>query len=142
MKRILLMPALLLALTAGGCATLERAGEIAAVITTNVANPVKETNIYQAKNVYAATLQLAVEYRNYCWSKPYADLMADPVAKPVCERRRAVVRKIQEVRPKVATAIRRAEVFVRDNPTLNAATVLGEVWAALNEFKAAVPSVR
>lgn len=140
--RILVLPLMLLALALGGCAGVEKVGQIAAAITTNVTNPVSTTDVYRAKNVYAATLQLAADWRRYCWARPYAELMADPVAKPVCERRRAVLRKIQEVRPKVAVALRRAETFVRENPTLNAGTVLVAVWSALDEFKATVPAAR
>jgi hypothetical protein len=64
---------------------------------------------------------LAVEYRAYCWSKPYAVLMADPVSKPICQKRRAVVRAFQKARLNASAAIVAAQNFVASNPTLNAA---------------------
>lgn len=138
MKRIVI--ALSLALSLGGCATLPGPlGEIARVLTTTINNPVGEKNIYQVENAYAAALTLAVEYRNYCWSQPYKVLMADSVAKPICERRRAVVRAIQTARRNAGPALVAAQNFVRDHPTLNASQVVGAAWQAVTDFQRAIP---
>jgi hypothetical protein len=69
-----------LALALGGCATLDQVGKVASAVTKDFANPVSATDIYRAENVYAATLQLAVDYRRYCWSKPRS---RPPAPKPL-----------------------------------------------------------
>ncbi len=139
MKRILIVPALFAVLALGGCAGLKSAVE---TVTTTITNPINSTDIYRIKNVYAATLQLAVEYRQYCWARSYAVLMADIVAKPLCQNRRVVVRAMQVARPKAASAIRSADSFVRNNPTLNAGTVISAAWAAVTDFQNSVPKVK
>lgn len=128
----------LVALSLGGCAGT-KVGDALHVVTATVANPVGTTDIYRVKNGYAAALALAVEYRRYCWSKPYAALMADPVSKPICEKRRAVVRVAQKARQNASGAIRAAETFVANNPTLNAASVVSAAWQAVTDFQNAVP---
>lgn len=120
----------------------QKVADFGSAITQTIVNPVKEVDIYRVKNLYAATLELFVQYRAYCWSRPYAVLMADPIAKPLCENRRAVVRSVQKERPKVSAAIRTAENFVRDNPTLSATNAIGAAWTAVNDFKSLVPVVR
>ena len=85
---------------------------------------------------------LAADYRAYCWSRPYRVLMADPVAKPICEKLRPVVRAIQRAAVKAGSAIRSADNFVRNNPTVNAAAAISAAWAAVRRFQNAVPRVR
>jgi hypothetical protein len=75
MKRLLILCAV--ALTLGGCGN---APDIIRAATSTIANPVKEVNIVQVKNGYDAVLEIAVGYRDYCWSKSFAALMADPIA--------------------------------------------------------------
>lgn len=131
----------LVALSLAGCATLPGPlGDAVRVLTTTITNPVGDTDIYRVRNAYAATLELAVEYRRYCWSQPYAVLMADPVAKPVCERRRAVVRAFQRARGNASAALAAAEIFIMENPTLSAATAVSAAWKAVADFKSAVPT--
>src|SRR5262245_9759086 len=112
MKKIIL--AVAVALTLAGCAGTP-AGEILRAASSTYANPVDGTNIYQVKNAYAAALTLVVRYREYCWSKPYAALMADPVSKPICERRREVVRVAQKTRRQARGAIDAADRFIAQN---------------------------
>jgi len=140
MKRIFLVPALFLALAA--CTNGPNLGALINVATTTVANPVDAVDIYRVKNVYAASLQGAVDWRSYCWSKPYAALMADPVGKIVCKGRRSTVRAIQMAQPKAASAIASAQNFVANNPTLNAASVISAAWSAVTAFQAAIPASR
>lgn len=113
--------------------------------TTNpfvsVTNPVTSVDIWRVKNTYAATLQLAKEWRAYCYARPYSVLMADPVAKPACQKRRSTVRQIQKYQPVAGTAVRKADEFVRNNPTVNAAGALGIAWDAVTEFQKVVPKV-
>ena len=113
--------------------------------TTNpfvsVANPVTSVDIWRVKNTYAATLQLAKEWRAYCYARPYSVLMTDPVAKPACQKRRNTVRQIQKYQPIAGTAVRKADEFVRNNPTVNAAGALGIAWDAVTDFQKVVPKV-
>lgn len=139
MRRFLMLPALALALFVSGCAGT-KVGDFVSAVTTTITNPVSATNIYQVKNAYAAALQLAASWREYCYSKPYAVLMADAVGKTLCQNRRAIVRNIQSAQPKAAGAIRSAENFVRDNPTLNASTAIQAAWSAVTAFRNAVPA--
>lgn len=139
MKRYLLLPVLLITLVLPGCAGTN-IGELFSAATTTITNPVSATNIYQVKNAYAATMELAVSYREFCYAKPYAALMADPAAKPVCQNRRKVIRAIQSAQPKAASAIRSAETFVRNNPTLNAASAISSAWSAVTAFRNAIPA--
>lgn len=105
-------------------------------LTQTVTNPVGTVDIYRAKNVHAAALELANKYRSYCWSKPYAQLMADPLAKPTCQNRRQVVRALQAADAKASAAIKTADRFVRENPTLNATSAITAAWKAVQDFQA------
>lgn len=141
MRRPLL--AALLAACLAGCASLPGPlGDAIRVVSTTIANPVNQTDIYRAKNTYAATLELAAEYRRYCWSRPYAALLADPVARPICERRRAVVRAFQSARGNAGAALVAAENFIADNPTLNAASAVSAAWKAITDFQSSVPAAK
>lgn len=104
-------------------------------------NPVSSVDIYRIKNTYAATLALADQWRKYCWSKPYSAVVADPIMKPVCQSRRATVRQIQKYQPIAGTAVRKADEFVKNNPTVNAAGAIGLAWDAVTEFQRVVPKV-
>lgn len=140
MRKLAIAGATALALTLAACGG--KVGEFISAVTTPIVNPVSSVDIYRVKNVYAATLSLAADYRDYCWGRSFRALMADPVAKPVCQRRRAVVRGIQSAAAKAKSAIASAEIFVRDNPTVNAASAITAAWTAVRSFQSAVPSVR
>ena len=134
--------AIILAFWLTACGPAQKLADFGTTITKTITNPVSSVDIYRIKNVYAATLQGFIDYRAYCWGKPFAALMADPIAKPVCEHRRAVVRKVQQARPKVAASIKVADNFVRDNPSLSATSVLDAAWNAVNDFRNLVPVVK
>ncbi len=136
MRRILLAPVLALTLVFGGCAQLK---EFVNVATTTIVNPIDSVDIYRAKNVYAATLQAAVDWRALCWSKPYAQLMNDPVTQPLCQNRRPWLRQIQAAKDKASMAVHDATLFVEMHPTLNASTVIQAAWDAVTKFRNAVP---
>jgi hypothetical protein len=127
------------ALALGSCAPGSQLDKIGTALTTSIANPVSDTNIYQVQNSYALALQLLAEYRRYCWSKPYSAILADSVAKPVCEKRRAVVRFAIKARKDARAALDAAELFIANNPTLNAATAVQAAWLAVNNFQSAFP---
>ena len=127
----------------GGCAPqLANVENFISTAATTIVNPLRPVDMYRVKNVYAASLQLAVDYRAACWSKPYAVILTDPVMKPVCQNRRAVVRTIQSAKLKAKTAIRAADDFMLNNPTVNAGTFVTAAWAAVSSFQSAIPSVK
>jgi len=145
MRRILLAPVLALTLVFGGCAQLRDA---ATVVTTTIVNPIDSVDVYRAKNVYAATLQAAVSWRELCWSKPYDFIVgnaekgipADPILKPICKNRRPWLRQIQEAKNKASMAVHDATLFVEMHPTLNAAVVVKAAWDAVTKFRNAIPA--
>lgn len=132
-----LLAATLLALLLAGCQT---AG-IPGVTSPPLVNPITNLDIYRVKNTYAATLELAKQWRTYCWSKTYAQILADPIMKPVCKDRRNTVRQIQKYQPIAGTAVRRADEFVRNNPTISATGAIGLAWDAVTDFQRVVPRV-
>lgn len=140
MKKVVF--ALVLTLGLSGCTGTTPLEQAVNALTSTVQNPVGEVNIYQVQNTYAAALRLTVEYRRYCWAKPYKDLIADPISKPICERRREVIRFAQKARKNARLAIDQAELFITNNPTLNAASVIQAAWTAVAAFQNATPTVR
>lgn len=142
MRRIGIAGVLLaISLTLGGCAGT-KLGDLWQKATADFANPVDRTDIHRAELAYAAALELAVEYRRYCWSAPYATLMADPVARPICEKRRAAVRLMQRYRRIAGVALGEAQQFVANNPTLSAAGIVGAAWSAIDNFQRAIPAAK
>lgn len=131
----------ILALPLAACGAGSTLDSIGTAVTTTVANPVTSVNIYQVKNAYAAADTLVINYRRYCWARPYTTLMADPIASPVCKNRRAVVLTAQDAGRKASAAITVASNFVKKNPTLNAASLISAAWSAVGDYKAAVPTV-
>jgi len=138
MRKVII--ALTLALSLAGCAT--PAGDLFKVITTTIENPLTTVDIYRVENTYAAALTLADQYRTYCYERPYAVLMTDPVGRPLCERRRRNVRLIQSARLKAGAAVVAARNFIAGNPTLNAASVVSAAWKAVTDFQSAIPGTR
>lgn len=131
----------LLALPLAACGAGSIADTAFQAVTTTIVNPVTSVDIYRVKNAYAAADQLVADYRSYCWGRSYSVLTADPVAKPICQNRRAIVRTAQSYRQKASSAISQADTFIRNNPTLNAATVVNAAWAAVTAFQNSVPKV-
>ncbi len=140
MRRILMLPVLLLSIALAGCGG--KVGDLLTVATTTIVNPVDAVDIYRVKNVYAASLEGMKAYRGYCWSKPYKDLMADPIAQPICKSRRPVYRVMLTTKAKASQAIIDATVFVRDHPTLDAASVISAAWTAVTNFRNATPTLK
>lgn len=136
MKRILIIPALLLALALPACSS-DDIGRFLKATTTTVTNPVDTVDIYRAKLTYDSALKIANKYRATCYPAgvTYAQLMADQVYKGLCQSRRSVVRKMQTADDKAFAAIGTAENFVRNNPTLNATAAIGAAWKAVTDFQ-------
>ncbi len=136
MKRLLLIPLLLVLLT--GCITPQQIGTTISAVTTTITNPIRSVDIYRIKLVYSGALKSVTAYRQYCWSKPYAELMADPVAKAACQSRRPNVRAMQAARWKARAAITVAQNFVKENPTINGGSAVTAAWKAVTDFQTLV----
>jgi hypothetical protein len=128
MRRLLTTAALVFVLA--GCAG-----------TGSVKNPVTSVDMFRVKQVYAATVDLAGQWRDYCWARSYKSLMADPIAKPICTDRRSRLRAIQAGDDKANGAIVYADNFVRNNPTLSITSVIGPAWDAVTKFQNLVPRI-
>lgn len=137
MRFLRIAAVMLLTISLGGCAGFaEKVLNLpAGMLATTISNPVAPVNIYQAKTVYASTLELANGYRDYCYSKPFKVLMADPISNPVCKHRRSTVRSMQAADDKAAAAIQTADDFVKNNPTLDATSAIRGALAAVTEFQ-------
>lgn len=134
-----IISALVLCVALAGC----QAGDFAkftSAVTTTIANPIGDVDIYRIDNTYAASLELFAEYRRYCWSAPYKTLMADPVASHACASRRPTVRALWSAKAKAKAAIITAKKFVANNPTLNAASAISAAWSAVTDFQNAIPA--
>lgn len=149
MRVMKLLFAGLLALTIASCTNAQR-GDLGGLLGGGVVvNPVSSVDIYRIKNVYGATLELVIKWREYCGipagapaaTRSYASLMADPIAKPVCTNRRGTLLKIQKVQAKAGAAIRYADDWVRQNPNVSATSVIGPAWDAVTAFQQIVPRV-
>lgn len=126
MKKILVVA--LAALWLGGCGA-------------GIKNPITSANIYQTKLVYAATETAAAKYNDYCWARPYAVLMTDPIAKPICANRRPVRRAIKSASITAGNAIDKADAFVTKNPTLDATSLIDAATSAVSAFRNVTPAV-
>ena len=137
MLKIVKALALVASIALGGCAGTPF-GEALKVATSTYTNPVQPVNIYQVKQGYDAVLKIAVAYREFCYpTKPfrsYKSLMLDPIGGPVCKNRRSIVTAIDDADDKAFDAIKRAETFIRNNPTISALSVISEAWAAVQDF--------
>lgn len=137
LNRILLVPLLALALFASGCAgnPLGRIGDAIHAATSVVTDPV---NIYRVKLTYGAALDVANAWRETCWGKPYAELVAAPVTKALCQNRRATLRALQRADLSAQAAIASAEQFAQASPQ-NAAAAITAAWNAVIAFQSAIP---
>ena len=121
--------------------TTQQSGVVGQILTGTLVNPISSANIYELKNVYAIAAQSAVSYRRYCYARPYAVLMADPIAKPLCANRRDVVRKIQQYKNTAFAAVVAAANFVKANPTLDASVLINTAWSSVTALQNAIPKV-
>lgn len=140
MKRLLIICAV--ALSLGGCAALDSGGRSifagGTSLTASISNPATPVTIYQVKSVYATALDIANGYRDYCYARPYATLMQDQIAGPICKNRRPIITRLQSADNQAASAIARADDFIKRNPTVSAVTVIREAWAAVTNFQGVI----
>jgi hypothetical protein len=103
-------------------------------LTATVANPVQPRPLFETKLVYASAQKLVIRYRAYCYRKPFAELQADAVDRPVCGNRRVIIGQLQSAEDKAYRAIKAAEQFA-SNSSLSAVTALQAAWSAVSTFQ-------
>lgn len=110
MKRLLLVA--FCAMSIGACTPL-----------FSIPNPVSRTDLGYVEATYGTALALMVGYRNSCASK---------VIPPSC---RPVVEKLQSANAVAKVAIDNAHAFVKNNPTVNASSLIAAAQAAVDAFR-------
>lgn len=108
MKRIF---AIVLALSLTACASIN--------------NPVSRTTLVTSESAYGVALSAAVAYRKLCADKVIARVTCAPV-----------VLKLQNADRKVQVALSNLRTFVKNNPTVDAVSLVNAVSAAVADFQA------
>lgn len=131
MRKLLIVPALLLALGVGGCSSIDKLRDVASSVTSTVTNPVSKYELARVEATYEAALAAFVSYRRYCYSKPLTQL-----PQSVCGKRRTIIRAMQSADRKAFAAISAARNFVAQNPTISAVSFIAAARQAVTDFKA------
>lgn len=109
----------ILALLVAGCAAK----------LPSVPNPLSPSSLYDIENAYGVALSQAVAYRG----RPLCKVGHLESVTNICARRSIIVR-LQKADIKSQIALGNAKAFVRDNPTLDATSVLAIAQAAVTTF--------
>lgn len=135
MRKFLL--ALPLALTLCGCIT---PGDVSNVLSYSTPNPITNQRLAAIEESYIAVLGVAAWYRglydtNPC---PLGYKVLGPDGK-ICSNRSTVL-KMQAAVAKCRTARKELIIFVKNNPTLDAGTLITTVEQAISDFNQVVPA--
>lgn len=103
--------AVVLVLFLGACATIQ--------------NPVTANELAAVESAYGVTLSVAVAYRNACARKA-------SYVYPSC---RSIVPRLQAAGRSAQTAVVAARKFVRENPTIDASSLISVARLAVDQFK-------
>jgi hypothetical protein len=128
MKRILAI--VFLGISLAGCASTGGIEGFTRLITTGIANPVTPAALSDVKNAYGIALAAAVAYRE----RPRCTKTHLESVTNLCARRSIVV-KLQQADLKAQAALAKADMFVADNPTLNAGSVIQAASLAVSAFQ-------
>jgi hypothetical protein len=144
-RKIMLAAALASSFVLSGCITTDpNAKSIlqgGPSITAKIDNPITSQNPYQARLSLNLAVKAANRWASYCWRRPYTQIMADPIASPICQNRRSVRTSLLATGEKADRLIKRASDFVRDNPKVSAVSLIDDAWAAVNEFRGQIPAL-
>ncbi len=122
--------AIIVSLSLAGCVTNS---DGSTTIFPVVKNPVTPTSLYDLKATYAVAASGAAEYIDrYRQGHRCTKTKLESVGN-VCSRRSIVV-KLQRADRNAQIALGQATVFIRDNPTLNALSVISAAQAAVTTF--------
>lgn len=89
-----------------------------------IPNPVSRTELAAVEATYGSALALMVGYRNSC---------AQKLIPPSC---RPIVAKLQAANVVAKAAIDNVHAFVKNNPTVNAGTLIAAAQDAVSAFRA------
>jgi hypothetical protein len=128
-RRLLLLPLLLFALSAGGCAAIDKIRDVAGAATATITNPIGKQELAKIEVAYEVALAVSVSYRRFCYSKPLAEL-----PQSVCGNRRAIILRMQRADTKAFAAISAARKFVAENPTISAVSLITAARQAVTDF--------
>jgi hypothetical protein len=128
MKRILAI--VFLGISLAGCASTGGIEGLTRLATTGIANPVTPAALSDVKNAYGIALAAAVAYRE----RPRCTKTHLESVTNLCARRSIVV-KLQQADLKAQAALANADMFVADNPTLNAGSVIQAASLAVSAFQ-------
>lgn len=141
MRRLLLLPVMLLALAFAGC----QSTDLGKFVTTPIVNPVSQTNTYQAKVWFAGSQELVLKYQQDCFGSqlpPYpvswARIKSDPILAVQCKHRVSRYNTMKKAEDRAYVAIITADNFVAQNPTGNAVSYIAAAYRAVNEYRAKV----
>lgn len=147
MKRILLVPFLALTLALASCAQVQKVGDFvstaARAVTTEFTNPVTPTNLYQAKLAFAASQEVVKKYKRDCFGSfapPYPVsfkmIQADPVLSAQCSHRVSRYNAMKRAEGQAYNAVEEADIFIKNNPSGNAATYISAAIRAVINYQA------
>jgi hypothetical protein len=120
---------ILLGLSMAGCSTPGGQG-FTRLITAGIANPLTPTALSDVKSAYGIALAAAVAYRE----RPRCTKTHLESVTNLCARRSIVV-KLQQADIKARAALDKADMFIADNPTLNAGSVIQAASLAVSAFQ-------
>lgn len=103
------------------------------IVTTGVDNPVSQTRLATIESAYGVALSGAVAYRN----RPLCKKTALESVSNICARRSIIVR-LQSADRQAQVALGKARGFIRDNPTIDAGSLLQaaeDAVSALNQIQ-------
>lgn len=109
MKKIVI--AIVVALGLSACASIQ--------------NPVSRTTLVTTESAYGVVLSAAVTYRKLCADKVIARATCAPV-----------VAKLQAADRKVQVALQNLRAFVKNNPTVDAVSLVTAFKTAVDDFQA------
>lgn len=130
MKRIIL--ALTLSLSLAGCVNGPNGTKIF-LPTASVANPVTPMSLYDLKASYAIAQAGADTYVQRYRDGFRCTKTRLESGTNLCSRRSIVV-KMQDADRKAGIALGRVDIFIRDNPTIDASAVLSAAQSAVTAF--------
>lgn len=121
-----------LAVSLGGCATLPDGTKVF-LPTASVANPVTPGVLYDINATYVIAQAGANAYIQRYRDGHRCTTSALESPSNLCSRR-SVVAKLRNADAKASVALGRASAFVRDNPTIDASSVISAAQLAVGAF--------
>lgn len=130
MKRIIL--ALTVALSVTGCATMPDGTKVF-LPTASVKSPVTPISLYDIKATYVIAQAGADAYiQRYRDGHRCTKIALESVTN-ICSRRSIVV-KLQNADRTAQIALGRVDAFIRDNPTIDASSIIAAAQSAVGAF--------